>query len=363
MLSSVSFGYSGGSGTAEDPYQIADANDLLVPAADINMEEQVFTTALVAPDTSSDDFFQGSAFTGTFDGNDHKISRFAINAESDNSFLGLFGFIDSGGVIENLRLENLDVSVTGYDYYSEYVGGLVGYNFAGNIINCYAAGAVHGYCSYVGGLAGANAGSIRQCYSTGAVSGSGSDVGGLVGGNVGSISQCYSTSAVGGSSISYCVGGLAGFTGPGGIISSIINCYATGSVSGGNGVGGLAGWNLDSIINCYSTGSVSGNSGLGGLAGDLYGGGGGVVSSFWDTQTSGQTTSAGGTGKTTAEMKTLLTFTSAGWNFVDVWGIGNGQTYPYLKPFNGINPADLNYSGTVDFADFAILAANWLEED
>jgi hypothetical protein len=59
-------------------------------------------------------------------------------------------------------------------------------------------------------------------------------------------------------------------------------------------------------------------------------------------------------------MKTLSTFTSAGWDFVNAWGIGNGQTYPYLKPFNGFNPADLNYSGTVDFTDFAILAANWL---
>jgi len=105
--------------------------------------------------------------------------------------------------------------------------------------------------------------------------------------------------------------------------------------------------------------AVSGHWDVGGLVGGTYGGS--VNNSFWDTQTSGRTTSAGGTGKTTAQTKTLSTFTSAGWDFVYAWGIGNGQTYPYLKPFNGINPADIDYSGTVDFADFAILASHWLE--
>ena len=58
---------------------------------------------------------------------------------------------------------------------------------------------------------------------------------------------------------------------------------------------------------------------------------GSFVSSFWDIQTSGQTTSAGGTGMTTAQMKTLSTFTSAGWDFVSVWGLAENQTYPYLR--------------------------------
>jgi hypothetical protein len=86
--------------------------------------------------------------------------------------------------------------------------------------------------------------------------------------------------------------------------------------------------------------------------------GGSVSGSFWDTQTSGQTTSSGGTGMTTAEMKTLSTFTSAGWNFVEIWGIGENQTYPYLRT----EPAgDLNHDKKVDFEDFAILASHWLE--
>jgi hypothetical protein len=65
---------------------------------------------------------------------------------------------------------------------------------------------------------------------------------------------------------------------------------------------------------------------------------GGVTNSFWDMQTSGQAVSAGGTGKTTAEMQTAKTFLDAGWDFVaetangteDVWWINEGKDYPRL---------------------------------
>jgi hypothetical protein len=84
----------------------------------------------------------------------------------------------------------------------------------------------------------------------------------------------------------------------------------------------------------------------------------GVAASFWDVNTSGQTTSAGGgTGKTTAEMKTLSTFTSAGWDFTSVWVLPLGQ-YPMLFLRQA---GDLNLDGRVDMFDFAILAQHWLE--
>ncbi len=46
-----------------------------------------------------------------------------------------------------------------------------------------------------------------------------------------------------------------------------------------------------------------------------------ITNCFWDTETSGQSTSAGGTGKTTAEIKNISTFTEAGWVFPDIWNI------------------------------------------
>jgi hypothetical protein len=353
--------YSGGSGTTGAPYQIANKDDLLALAAntadygkcfiltaDINMEGQVFAAAIIAPDTVAGGYFDGTAFAGTFDGNDHKVTDFTINGGS-YGYIGLFGYINSSGSVKNLGLKNFSFSSSSSD-----VGGVAGEN-DGSISNCYSMGTVSG--GPAGGLIGENWGSVSKCYSTSTVSGY-NCVGGLVGEKNGysNISNCYSTGAVSGY---FAVGGLVGADDGG----SISNCYAMGSVSGSSGsqwVGGLIGYNQGgSISNCYSTGAVSGSSYVGGLAGRIFYGGS-ILGSFWDTQTSGWTTSAGGTGKTTAEMKTLSTFTSAEWDFVAAWGMGNGQTYPYLKLFNRINPADLNYDGTVDMQDFAILAANWL---
>jgi hypothetical protein len=67
-----------------------------------------------------------------------------------------------------------------------------------------------------------------------------------------------------------------------------------------------------------------------------------VSDSFWDTETSGQATSAGGTGKNTTEMKDIATLSGAGWNITAVanprtrnlsyiWNIVNGLTYPFLS--------------------------------
>ena len=67
-----------------------------------------------------------------------------------------------------------------------------------------------------------------------------------------------------------------------------------------------------------------------------------VSDSFWDTETSGQSTSDGGTGKTTAEMEDISTFSGATWNIIAVanpgtrnlsyiWNIVDDETYPFLS--------------------------------
>jgi hypothetical protein len=158
-------------------------------------------------------------------------------------------------------------------------------------------------------------------------------IGGLVGVNFGTVSNSYFTGSV--SSINW-AGGLVGFNSEGATVS---NSYSTGSVSSEYGVGGLVGANNGTVSNSYSTGSVSASGDVGGLVGYSEGT---VSNSFWDVQTSGQVTSAGGTGKTTAEMKDIATFTGAGWNIVAVgslgdrnpsyiWNIVTGQIYPFLS--------------------------------
>ena len=90
---------------------------------------------------------------------------------------------------------------------------------------------------------------------------------------------------------------------------------------------------------CYSTGMViSEGQNAGGLVGERDPSYGIVTGCFWDTQTSGQISSASGTGLTTAEMQTAGTFLDAGWDFVDetvngtddIWWIIEGQGYPRL---------------------------------
>jgi hypothetical protein len=396
--------YSGGTGDPNNPYQIATAEDLIALGnepndydkhfflvADIDLDpnlpgRKVFDRAVIAGNADpTKEYWQGTAFTGIFDGGGHAIAHLTIKG---GSYLGLFGYLD----VDSAEVKNIgvmDVNITGS---GDYVGGLVGWN-GETVANCYSAGSVSGKNS-VGGLVGSNCGIVTECYSTGAVSG-GQGVGGLVGYNVDTVTQCYSTGAVSGR---YYVGGLVGYN-----VGTVTNCYNTGVITGsGAYVGGLVGYNVDTVTQCYSTGAVrgTGNS-VGGLVGendesglisDCYGTGavsaseavgglvgknGGTVSRcystgavtgsgkeyigglvgcpwvwggtaapgheirglvsncFWDNQTSGQATSGGGTGKTTAQMQDPNTFVAAGWDFVnqpdgphDIWSEPEGGGYP-----------------------------------
>jgi len=263
---------------------------------------------------------------GEFDGNGHKISNLSVNF-GFVSLVGLFGYLAPGGKVTQVCVE--DVNITAYSG----VGGLVGYS-QGIVINSYSSGNVTGYVG-VGGLVGGNAGTVSSSYSLCNVTGN-SSVGGLMGGNGGTLSESYSTGNVTGNAI---IGGLVGYT-YAGIIS---NSYSTGSVNGDFWVGGLVGYiHAGTVSNSYSTGSVDGNMDVGGLVGwdgtpekDF------VTDSFWDTETSGQAISDGGTGKTTAEMQDIATFSGAAWNIIAValnetnttyiWNIVDEQTYPFLS--------------------------------
>ena len=130
------------------------------------------------------------------------------------------------------------------------------------------------------------------------------------------------------------VGGLAGESDLG-IVS---DSYSSGSVTGHQLVGGLIGLNDGTLSDSYSSGSVTGELHVGGLVGYNAGS---VSNSFWDVITSGMKESDGGAGKTTSELKMLVSFSGAGWNIVAVasgehnaaftWNIVDGQTYPFLS--------------------------------
>jgi hypothetical protein len=346
--------YSGGTGEPNDPYRITtpqDLNDIGNHQEDWNRHFILVNDVNLAQYTGTQFKIIGNSsrrFTGVFDGNNHKVWSFTWSS-TGRDYIGLFGYVSLASQIKNLGMENVDVNAvdggpiggmmgenrgaitncysTGNVRGEDCVGGLVGVNDNGPITNCYSISNIAGK-DFVGGLTGSSNWTLTDCYSMGRVSGTGDFIGGLVGANYGGpITTCYSSSSVSGGG---CVGGLVGFNDP--AATEISYCYSTGSVSGTGGVGGLVGANMLGLCR--------------------------ITACFWDIQTSGLNKSDGGTGKTTVEMKTKSTFTDAGWDFVEIWGIGEHQTYPYLLT----GPVgDFNYDKKVDLLDLAILASQWLE--
>jgi hypothetical protein len=322
ILANASFAgtYSGGNGTESQPYQIgnpgnwqelmttyADWNQHFILTADINLAGITLTP--VGNDSKN--------FTGVFDGNRNIISNAVITG---NDYVGLFGYVDSGGQIRNLGVENVNMTGSGGS-----IGGLVGGNFDGTITACYATGSVGGG-DHTGGLVGYMQ-DITEVKST--------------------VTSCYATCSVSGR---WGVGGLVGSIGNGGTITS---CYATGSVSGTlDNVGGMVGYNAGGIITaCYATGSVVGGDKNGGLVGSNGGGtndtgGIGITFCFWDTQTSGQTISTGGIGLPTVAMQDSEIYLRAFWDFKgeikngtnDTWAMPQGGGYPILTWQLGNSP-------------------------
>ncbi len=259
-------------------------------------------------------------YGGTFKGNNKTISHLFINRGSRHN-TGLFHAVD--GDVSGLGL--LNVNVTGADR----VGGLAGNQGGG--------------------------GTISSCYVTGRVSGSRWGVGGLVG-------RSYRTSGSNRIVSSYALvsvrvpahvtsdglaGGLVGWLTD---QTEVVASYALGSVFAGHSSavgGGLVGQiasNAD-VTASYAIGRVTGAGTKGGLVGSSAGT---VTDSHWDTSTSGQTTSAGGSGvvgKTTSDLLSPTTYgatandTYYNWNANldgqpgndDPWTFGAMDQYPALK--------------------------------
>jgi len=339
--------YSGGTGEADDPYQIATAADLIalgetpddydkhfILTADIDLDPnlpgaKVFDRAVIAPDDIAQPLYHsiGSPFTGVLDGNGYRILNLAISGED---YIGLIGELGSGGQVRNLGVVDVRIVSSGW-----CVGGLAGRMKDALVTRCYSTGVVTGG-SAVGGLIGRN----------------GYEGGGEVFVSVlgGVIDQCYSTASVSGSTA---VGGLVGANEAGSVTCS----YALGSITGNTSIGGLVGVNsrfdesctfslgVARVFQCYATGAVVGEDYTGGLVG-RSGSSSGITASFWDIEASGLLKMCGfdfddtgcddSHGKTTAEMQTASTFLEAGWQFVNyrevpqdyVWAEPEGGGYP-----------------------------------
>lgn len=278
-----------GAGTLAEPYEIATLEDLRTLSeyqpywvGDYYFKQTADINAAETRNWNNGAGFSpiGSDYYTPFDG-DYLGDGHCIDSlfikRESSSYIGLFGYLAVNKKVSNLGLTNVDISG------KSYVGTIAGYS-GGSISNCFTTGTVKSSRSYGGGITGVlyNYKSIYNCYSTVDVTGG------------------------------YYIGGIAGSTG---YSSKISRCYSTGTIT-----------------------STTSDYKLGGLVGSNNGN---ISSCFWDTETSQQPTSEGGTGKTTSEMKAIAAYTDAGWDFLnettngtgDHWGIdesGNNNGYPFL---------------------------------
>jgi hypothetical protein len=408
--------FAGGTGRADDPYRIATAEQLISAGStwtgyhfillnDIDLDPnlpggRVFDGAVIASGAHP----YVNPFMGHFNGGRHTIRNLVIRAKAQSNWYptsaGLFGGIDQGAVVKDLRIEAADVQVV-----DRHAGILAGEN-AGRVINCQVSGRVSSNMvlfatDEVGGLIGRNMGDVINCRAdtdsvwgnqcVGGLVGSNDTkgiiagcravgkqvgvykygVGGLVGINRGCVIGSEALGGIFGQDVSHLYGGLAGINS-----GAIFNCHAGSNIMAGTGcsnLGGLAGENWGTIANCYADGNISTQNQtyiVGGLVGAnsnaalglpgrvvnsyavgkistgpevRYAGGlvgdntsGEVTMSFWDTEATGLGESAAGIGLLTARMQQSATFLEAGWDFVDERA--NGVTDAWRMPEEGGYP-------------------------
>ena len=324
--------FEAGQGTEEDPYQIANFNQLnevrnhlndhFILIADIDASATEFSNLGMGFLPIGD---ENNPFEGTFKGDGFAITDLKISRQTAQN-IGLFGYI-LNGLVQNLNLENVTISggekvgalaginsgevtnvtVTGSVVGGNQVGGVAGRNID-RISNSQSAATITGNDN-TGGLVGLNEGQISASSSSGKVQGNVFRTGGLAGNNSGLVVRSFSTSNVDGESMtgglighnrgngkvseSYATGDVSGIDRVGGLVGRnddgtplVEMSYARGDVSGTTTVGGIVGSNsTGGVINqSYSTGSVSGTTDTGGFAGRNSSS---ITASYWDTVTSG----------------------------------------------------------------------------
>ena len=261
--------FAGGTGTEENPYQIATAAQLAFFSTNVTNGHYVLTENI---DLAEYEWVPARSFGGTFDGNGKTISGLKIGTQEEpadftNKNVGLFDSVALGGIVKNLTVDAaIYVSDAGGN--NKGVAGIAGLLY-GTLDACTVKGTINVARSpaYVGGLAGyfGYNGVIVNCANEATIVGSGSNV------RIGGISG-------------YAV---IGASHDGDIL--LANSYNTGSVTAKNSsnvfVGGICGYiqngsNLEaggktlSIYNCYNSGTLAKqncpNTTTGHIGGGIY---------------------------------------------------------------------------------------------
>ena len=264
--------FAGGTGTADDPWQIATVEQLLALSAAVNDgsvggypgQYFVLTADIDLKDVAwqpighmdlTDMSNYSCMFMGTLDGQGHTISNVTFHSDTPVCGVGVVGM--NLGEVKNLTVENVDIRCE--HTFSMAIGGVVGYNM----------GLIHDVTlTGTNQIAGVNA------------------TGGIAGGSIQSVWNCTVDGTTihvlgdndfsSGRIIQVDVGECGGLVVGGFFGGTIDNCTARGTViAEGNepvGLGGIAGCleMMDSITNCTAEVEIiseKGGHAIGGLCG------------------------------------------------------------------------------------------------
>lgn len=241
-------------------YAIADKEDLQAFAAKVNAGENAVNAVLTADiDMTGEDWTPigdtNDGYTGTFDGNGHKISKLVCERTGDKQVSGLFALLKENSVVKNLGMEDGVFTSS-----TSTAGAVAAKSRLGKVINCWNNGKVTAH-DFGGGIVGSSQGWIESCKNSGSVKAtwgygrSGGIAGEQVCGRNSSqqyvrtyIKYCYNT----GTADAYYAGGITGYQSYlNREACDIISCWSdaamTGSITGGI-AGSLA--RGDTIQNC-----------------------------------------------------------------------------------------------------------------
>ncbi|MEX0276123.1 MAG: filamentous hemagglutinin N-terminal domain-containing protein [Ruegeria sp.] len=341
----------GGSGSAASPYQITDVYGLQgIGSAGLDTASFELANDIDASGTADwgGGFEPIETFSGSLDGDRFTIDGLVVDQGGDAA---MFDTIEAAGSVSNLSITNADIDGSTTAILAVTNEGLVsGVSVGGSVVAENFGGG-----SIAAGLVVSNFGTIEDSFSTASVEAifpiDASDfflsAAGLVSDNVGTIERSNSSGPV---ILTSQTGGGDGF-GAGLVTFNtgiIRDSYSTSSITANNiddtvTIGGLVvdnDINLDfgtvgTIERTYATGAITSN----GAASTTFGGlvvdnlpGASVSSSFWNRQTTGVTTSDGGTSLTTAQLQDTESFynraRAQGWDFTSVWAPGTGSTNP-----------------------------------
>ena len=282
-----------GSGTPEDPFGISTPAQLNAVRDYLSASFILLNDIDLSAETSENGAYYNNGagwspigtaatpFTGTFNGDKHKIIGLKLNIHGTSDvYAGLFGYL--GGTVKNLGMEGSLLKADASSYKKVYIGGIAGYANNAVIQCCYNTGAVQSVGindNYAAGIAGyTSGGSTSDCLNTGAISSLSSDA-----------SSSYA-------------GGLAGYVSG----TALNRCFNIGMVSasayGTAWAGGLAGYTSGTITNCYHIDSVLRS--IGSVRDSSY-------------------------ARTDAQLREQNTY--PGFDFDTVWTISGSGSYPYAQ--------------------------------